>query len=95
MENQDKDTLEIKMLEELIEAKDDIARLTVNNNQLFTLAKLILENSVLNYEGKDLAIARETPILCFVRTIYGSYYEKRLQDLKIEAEAKKQAKEGK
>jgi hypothetical protein len=95
MDNTVKETWIDKLIDELIDAKDEIAKYKVESNQFNTLARLILNNVRLDYSGESLRIENESAILEYLRVIYPTAYEVRLSNLKDEraAEIKRLAEE--
>lgn len=76
-----------KLIDELIEAKDEVNRLTVDSSQLDVLVGIILNGSRLNYDGNGLRIDDESEIFAYLRAIYPETYNARLRELKEELEA--------
>ena len=76
-----------KLVDELVDAKNEVSRLSISSNLLDTLATIILNNAELNYQGNGLRISSDTPILEFLRTVYPTRYANKLTTLKAEQEA--------
>ena len=84
-----------KLIDELIEAKDEVNRLTVDSSQLDVLVGIILDGSRLNYDGNGLRIDDESGIFAYLRAIYPETYKARLRELKEEREAARALTEAK
>ena len=76
-----------KLIDELIDTKNEYASQVVDVNQLETLAKLILNNARLDYSGETLRLENETAVFEYLRVIYPTAYAVRLSNLKEEREA--------
>lgn len=76
-----------KLIDELIDTKNEYARQVVDVDQLETLAKLILNNARLDYGGEALRLENETAVFEYLRVIYPNAYAARLSNLKAEREA--------
>ena len=76
-----------KLVDELVDAKNEVSRLNVSFQQLCDFTRIILNNVRLDYSGEGLRIENDTAILEYLRVIYPSYYKARLDELKIEREA--------
>lgn len=76
-----------KLVDELIDAKDQVNSLTIDSSQLDTLVDIILNGSRLNYDGNGLRIDDESEILAYLRAICPETYKARLRELKEEREA--------
>lgn len=86
-DNTVKETWIDKLIDELVDAKNEIANDTVTIYQLNTLVALIFNNTRLGYGGDELRIENETTIFEYLRVIDPTGYETRLNDLKAEREA--------
>ena len=78
-----------KLVNELIDTKDEIANQAVTSNQLYTLIDIIFNNTSLTYYGDSIKIESDNAILDYLMVIAPDAYEKRLKKLKAEREAKK------
>ena len=76
-----------KLVDELIDAKDQVNRLTIDSSQLDVLVAIILNGSRLNYDGNGLRIDDESEIFAYLRAICPETYKARLGALKGEHEA--------
>ena len=76
-----------KLIDELIDTKDEVARQVVAADQLETLARLILNNARLDYSGETLRLDNETAVFEYLRVICPNAYAARLSNLKVEREA--------
>jgi hypothetical protein len=84
-----KETWIDKLVDELVDAKDEVSRLTVCQESLDTMVRIILNCSDLDYGNKDLRLSTERAILEYVKAIYPSRYAARIQELKAERDADK------
>ena len=89
MDNTVKETWIDKLVDELIDAKDEVNRLTVHGSQLDVLVDIILNSSRLDYNGESLMLNNESAIFGYLRAIYPITYDKRLNRLKDEREAER------
>ena len=76
-----------KLVDELVDAKNEISSNAVEINQFYNLLKLIFNNARLDYSGENMRIENETAIFEYLRVIDPTGYNTRLDDLKIEREA--------
>lgn len=76
-----------KLIDELIDTKDEVSQLRLKEARLDYLIAIILNNSRLSYDGEGLRIENESAILEYLRTIYKRSYEARIDELKVEREA--------
>ena len=76
-----------KLIDELIDTKNEVARKVVDADILETLTTLILNNARLDYSGETLRLENETAVFEYLRAIYPNAYAKRLSKLKEEREA--------
>lgn len=83
----EKETWIDKLVDELVDTKNEVARQAVDVAQLETLAKLILNNARLDYSGETLRLENETAVFEYLRVIYPTAYAVRLGYLKDEREA--------
>ena len=90
MDNTAKETWIDKLIDELVDTKDEISQLRLKEARLETLISLIFNNVRLDYDGKNLRFDNETTILEYLRVIYSRYYEGKLTSLKTEREAEVQ-----
>lgn len=82
-----KETWIDKLVDELVDAKDERSSDAVEINQFYNLLKLIFNNARLGYGGEELRLENETAIFEYLRVIDPTGYEARLNDLKAEREA--------
>ena len=87
MDNTVKETWIDKLIDELVNTKDEVSQLRLKEARLDCLISIILNNSRLNYGGEGLRIENESAILEYLRAIYERSYEARLDELKAEREA--------
>jgi hypothetical protein len=87
MDNTVNETWINKLVDELVDAKDEIARQAVDVDQLYTLIKLILNSATLGYSGENLRIENETAIFEYIKTISSDSYYRKLKSLKDERES--------
>lgn len=80
-----KETWIDKLVDELVDTKEEITGLTVDSAQLDALINIILNNSRLDYAGKSLTIDSERVILEYIKAIFPLRYAERLKALKAEA----------
>ena len=92
MDNTVKEAWIDKLIDELVGAKDEKSRDAVEINQFYNLLKIIFNNARLGYGGEELRLENETAIFEYLRVIDPMGYEKRLNDLKAEREAEREAK---
>ena len=90
MDNTTKETWIDKLIDELVDTKDEVSQLRLKEARLETLISLIFNNVRLDYDGKSLRFDNETAILEYLRVIYSRYYEGKLTSLKTEREAEVQ-----
>lgn len=76
-----------KLVDELVDAKNEVIGLSISNDQLDKLVTMILNSSELNYQGNGLRISSDTPILEYLRAVYPARYANKLTALKVEQEA--------
>ena len=76
-----------KLVDELVETKNEVANQVVEVNQLYTLIKIIFNNTSLNYGGEGLRIDNCLSILEYLRVIDPDAYYRKLNKLKAEREA--------
>lgn len=87
MDNTVNETWINKLVDELVDAKDERSSNAVEINQFYNLLKLIFNNARLGYGGEELRLENETAIFEYLRVIDPTGYEARLNDLKAEREA--------
>lgn len=90
MDNTVKETWIDKLVDELIDTKDEVSQLRLKEARLDCLIAIILNNSRLSYDGEGLRIENESAILEYLRAIYKRFYEARIDELK-EAKGKEEA----
>ena len=78
-----------KLIDELVDAKDERSSDAVEINQFYNLLKLIFNNAKLGYGGEELRLENETAIFEYLRVIDPTGYETRLNRLKDEREAER------
>lgn len=85
-----------KLVDELVDTKNEVARQVVDVNQLYTIIKIIFNNARLDYEEKGLRLENDTAIFEYLKAIDPDSYIKTFESLKAEkaaALAKKKVKE--
>lgn len=87
MDNTVKENWIDKLVDELVDTKNEVASNVVDVNQLDTLIKLILNNASLGYSGENLRIENEISIFEYLKVIAPNSYYKKLNSLKDEREA--------
>ena len=87
MDNTVNETWIDKLVDELVDAKDEISRDAVEINQFYNLLKLIFNNARLDYSGESLRIENEGAIFEYLKVIDPDTYYSKLKALKDEAEA--------
>lgn len=87
MDNTVNETWINKLVDELIDTKNDYADARVELDQFDTLIKLIFNNSKLAYSGEGLRIENEDSIFAYLKVIAPDSYYKKLNSLKAEREA--------
>jgi hypothetical protein len=75
-----------KLVDELVDAKDELISESIKSNDLYTLREIIFNNTRLAYGEDGLRIEGERAILEYLRAIYPDCYNKRLAVLKKERE---------
>jgi len=76
-----------KLIDELVDTKDTVADNAVELDQFYTLVKLILNNSRLDYDGKELRFDSESAIFEYIKVIDPDAYYRKFNSLKTEREA--------
>ena len=87
MDNTTKETWIDKLIDELVDTKDEVADNAVELDQFYTLIKLIFNNARLDYSGESLRIENESAIFEYLKVIDPDTYYSKLKALKDEAEA--------
>ena len=87
MDNTVNETWINKLVDELVDTKNEYASQVVDVNQLYTLIKIIFNNSRLDYGGEGLRIEGDTAIFEYLRVIDPDSYYRKLNSLKSEREA--------
>lgn len=87
MDNTVNETWINKLVDELVDAKDERSSNAVEINQFYNLLKLIFNNARLGYCGEELRLENETAILEYLKVIDPTGYKARLDELKVEREA--------
>ena len=78
-----------KLVDELVDAKDEVSRLAVYKDSLDAMVRIILNCSDLDYNDKDLRLAHERAIFEYIKANYPSSYAERIKALKAERDAGK------
>lgn len=66
-----------KLVDELIDTKNEVANQVVEVNQFYTLIKLIMQNAKLDYSGEGMRIEDYSAIFAYLRVIApDNYYTK-------------------
>ena len=87
MDNTVNETWIDKLVDELVDAKNEVASKAVDVEQLYTLVKLIFNNARLNYSGESLRIENEDAIFEYLKVIEPDTYYSKLKALKAERDA--------
>ena len=88
-----KETWIDKLIDELVDAKDDISKLERElaysrdkkdeiDKANIRLVDTILDNTRLDYDGKELRINSDTAIIYLLKLLYPDEYRERLEELK-------------
>lgn len=77
-----------KLVDEFVDAKNDLIEAEISCNQLNNLKEIIFNNVTLDYSGKSLRINNDDVILEYLRAIYPDSYDIALTRLKEEAARK-------
>lgn len=82
-----------KLVDELVDSKNEISDLRAERASLEVMADMILNNVGLNYSGDGLRLESETAMFDYLRAVYPERYERKIKELqtKREAEIKKLA----
>jgi hypothetical protein len=80
-----------KLVDELVDAKDEVSRLAFYKDSFDTMVRIILNSSRLDYYCKDLTLDSEKTIIEYVKAIYPSSYAARIKELKAEIKASAEA----
>lgn len=73
-----------KLVDELVNTKNEESILIITNNQLKTLIDMIYNNSRLDYSGDSLTLKNESVIFEYLRAIDPVRYEDIIKSLKAE-----------
>lgn len=88
-----------KLIDELIDAREELEELRVAQSKLQSLTDVILNHTKLNYSGTDLRLEDEEIILGFIEAFFPVKYVKRkvylLNEREIEERDRKEKEEGK
>ena len=84
-----KETWIDKVIDELVDAKNDLIDARITSNQLYTLKDIIFNNATLDYSGNELRLSNESAIFEYLRAIYPDTYDITLTRLK-EAQTKRE-----
>lgn len=95
MDNTVKETWIDKLVDELVNTKDEISELRIKAAKFDVLVSMILNNARLDYSGESLRIGNEDAILEYLKVLYPSYCESKLNSLKVEREAEIEEREAK
>ncbi len=98
-----KETWIDKLVDELVDAKDDVSSLEsdlasvrADNRELYKaknkLIDTILDNTRLDYDGKELRIDSDTALIYLLKLEYPVLYRERLEELKRELKELKEIK---
>ena len=79
-----------KLVDELVDTKNDYANARVENDQFYTLIKLIFNNARLAYNGEGLRLENEESIFAYLKVIDPDSYYSKLKSLKAEREAEQE-----
>ena len=82
-----------KLVDELVDAKDEVAELKSSNVKAKNLLALVFSNLRLDYTGESLKIDNDKAIIEYIKVVYTGDYNLKLARLKEErgAEIKKLA----
>ena len=99
MDNTAKETWIDKLIDELVDTKDEVSHLSKKEDKFESLLSLIFNNARLDYSGESLRLENDDAVFEYLRAIYPSYYKERLDELieksKKLAEAKAKEAKGK
>ena len=76
-----------KLIDELVDTKNDVADYRVINKQCGILLELIFNNARLDYSGENMRIENEDAIFEYLRVIAPDAYYKKLNSLKTKRDA--------
>lgn len=76
-----------KLVDELVNTKNETTVLCITNNQLKTLIDIIFNNTELDYGGDGLKITNDKVIIEYIRALDPVRYDAILNSLKDEREA--------
>ncbi len=76
-----------KLIDELVDAKNETSRNAVEINQFYNLLKLIFNNARLDYSGENMMIGNEASIFAYLKVIDPMGYSEKLNALNAEREA--------
>lgn len=88
MDNTVKETWIDKLVDELVDTKNNYARASAEIDQFYNLIKLIYNNSKLSYDNEGLRIENDSSIFEYLKVIDTEGYYRKLNNLKVEREAK-------
>ena len=87
MDNTAKETWIDKLVDELVDSKNEVSRLSIKEDKFESLLSLIFNNARLDYSGESLRLENDDAVFEYLRAIYPRYYKERLDSLKTEREA--------
>ena len=76
-----------KLVDELVDSKNEISDLRADRANVDLFTTMILNNAGLNYSGDGLRLESDTAILEYLRALYPLSYERKLKELQAEREA--------
>lgn len=97
MDNTVNETWIDKLIDELVDTKDEVSRLSIKEDKFESLLSLIFNNARLDYSGESLRLENDDAVFEYLRAIYPRYYKERLDELIEESKklAEAKAKEAK
>lgn len=87
MDNTVKETWIDKLVDELVDAKNEVAKAKLTTQETETLVVMIFNNALLNYGGEGLRLENDTAIFEYLKAIRPETYKFILDKLKVEREA--------
>ena len=87
MDNTVNETWINKLVDELVDTKNEVAELKIDQCKSENLFALIYSNLRLDYTGESLRIDNDTAIIEYIKAVYTGDYNLKLTRLKEEREA--------
>ena len=97
MDNTVNETWIDKLIDELVDTKNEVSRLSIKEDKFESLLSLIFNNARLDYSGESLRLENDDAVFEYLRAIYPRYYKEKLDELIEESKklAEAKAKEAK